>query len=327
MMSRTPLDADPRIETVDPAELVASGQVVPAVPEVPSKRVVSCPYPGAEICVGHTQDPLPERQEGDVWVRGLGVTDGHLNTSREGGLVDGWLRLGDLGYMADGELWVTGRADGVVVLHGEKHHPEDIERAVWRATGLRPSACAAFSGGFVVVLETGSPPDGLAHQASTAITNAIGFVPVALLVVAPGTIPTTQRQAPARQAARAVGERVVGMADRRIPDRGIAVVHGMVDVDPDLTDLVATFTEQLALAVISWSGATGHLQLRSSVSPVASRPGVRPVSDDPDGARTFEPDGGVTSRWSSTPRHPGTAVPSIPAPTAGVPVERWSWPS
>lgn len=199
MISKTPLDADPRVETVDLAELVGSGRVVPAVPGAPSKQVVSCgrPYPGAEICVGHPQRPLPERWEGDVWVRGPGVTDGYLNISSEGCLVDGWLRLGDLGYMADGELWVTGRADEVVVLHGEKYHPEDIEWAVSRATGLRPGTCAAFSrkdgnpGGFVVVLETDSPLNDLAHRASTAIANAIGIAPVAVLVVAPGTIPTT----------------------------------------------------------------------------------------------------------------------------------------
>jgi len=224
MISRTPLDVDPRVETVDLDELVGSGQVVPAAPGAPSKQVVSCglPYPGAEICVGHPQRPLPERQEGDIWVRGPGVTDGYLNTSSKGRLVDGWLCLGDLGYMADGELWVTGRADEVVVLHGEKYHPEDIEWAVSRATGLRPGTCAAFSrkdgnpGGFVVVLETDSPPDDLVHQASGAIANAIGIAPVAVFVVVPGTIPTTPngklQRAKLRElwASGALEERTVG---------------------------------------------------------------------------------------------------------------------
>ena len=199
MISKTPLGSDPRVETVDLAEMVGSGRVVPAAPGVPSKRVVSCGRlcAGAEICIGHPHRPLPEGREGDVWVRGPGVTDGYLNASSDGYLIDGWLRVGDLAYMADGEVWVTGRADEVVVLHGEKYHPEDIEWAVSRATGLGPAACAAFSrkdgqpGGFVVVLEMEGPPGDLADQASAVVADTIGIAPATVLVVAPGTIPTT----------------------------------------------------------------------------------------------------------------------------------------
>ncbi len=230
MITKTPSGADPRVEAVDLAGLVGSGRAVPAAPGAPSKRVVSCgrPYAGAEIRIGHPDHPLPEREEGEVWVRGPGVTEGYLNGTGDGRLVDGWLRAGDLAYLADGELWVTGRADEVVVLHGEKYHPEDIEWAVSRATGLGPGTCAAFSrrdgqpsrmaqnpagavsevdscgsaesagpvlrhpaGGFVVVLESAGTAGGLADRASAAVVDAIGIAPAEVLVVASGTIPTT----------------------------------------------------------------------------------------------------------------------------------------
>lgn len=199
MISRTPLDTDPRVESIDLGELVRSGRAVEAMPGAPSKRVVSCgqPYAGAEICVGHPDHPLPERREGEVWVRGPGVTEGYLNASVEGRLVEGWLRLGDLAYLADGELWVTGRADEVVTLHGEKYHPEDIEWAISSAVGVGPGACAAFSprdgraGSFVVVVGVDSPRSGLADEVSTAVSSAIGIAPSEVFIVAAGTIPTT----------------------------------------------------------------------------------------------------------------------------------------
>jgi len=229
MISKTPLDEDPRVETLDLAELVSSGRAIPAVKGAPCKAVVSCgrPYPGAEICVGHPHSPLPERLEGDVWVRGPGVTDGYLNTDSKGRLIDGWLRLGDLGYIADGELWVTGRADEVVVLHGEKYHPEDIEWAVSRDTGLGSGRCAAFArrdgepGGFIVVLEREGAPGDLADRASAAIVNAIGIAPVAAIVVTPGTIPTTPNGKVQRAKLRelwadgTLTERVVGSGTAR----------------------------------------------------------------------------------------------------------------
>ena len=52
-----------------------------------------------------------------------------------------WLRVGDLGYMAEGELFVTGRSNEVIVRLGQKYHPEDIEQAVQRADWrYRPAA-------------------------------------------------------------------------------------------------------------------------------------------------------------------------------------------
>jgi fatty-acyl-CoA synthase len=198
MITRTPLDSEPRVEAIALTELVGAGRAVAAEPGVPAKRVVSCgePYPGVEIRIGHPHDPLPERHEGEVWVRGPGVTDGYLNASGEGLLVEGWLRPGDLGYLADGELWVTGRSDEVVVVHGEKYHPEDIEWAVLRATGRQPGACAAFSapdpGGFVVVVEDdGDAASDLEQTVRNAVVAAVGIPPSAVHVVAPGTIPTT----------------------------------------------------------------------------------------------------------------------------------------
>lgn len=206
-ITRTPSGEDPRVDTVDLGELLGSGRALVASPGHRSKRVVSCgrPYPGVEIRIGHPEGPLPDRQVGEVWVRGPGVTDGYLAAADEGSLVDGWLRTGDLAYLADGELWVTGRADDVVIVEGHKYHPEDIEWAVSRATGIAIGKCAAFSAGdgLFVVIEEGARHADLADRASTAVAGGIGIVPDEVLLVAPGAIPTTPNGKVQRQKLRA----------------------------------------------------------------------------------------------------------------------------
>jgi acyl-CoA synthetase (AMP-forming)/AMP-acid ligase II len=198
MISHTPPGRDPRVDSVDLAELVRSGHALAARPGRRVKRVVSCgrPYPGCEVRVGAPDCALPDREVGAVWARGPGVTDGYVNVGDDEIFSGGWLRVGDLGYMEQGELFVTGRSDEVVVHFGEKYHPEDIERAVLQVTGLAPRACAAFAnqdgqaGGFVVVVETDHRPD-LPGRASAAIADAVGTAPSEVLVVPGGTVPTT----------------------------------------------------------------------------------------------------------------------------------------
>jgi acyl-CoA synthetase (AMP-forming)/AMP-acid ligase II len=56
-----------------------------------------------------------------------------------------FLRTGDLGFVQDGELYVTGRLKDLIVIHGRNHYPQDIESTVQAVhPGLRPEAGAAF---------------------------------------------------------------------------------------------------------------------------------------------------------------------------------------
>ena len=188
-----------RVDVVDLDELAGSSRALAPRAGRPSKRVVSCgvAHPGVEICIGSPTDPLPERHLGEVWVRGEGVTDGYVNTTSEGLFVGDWLKVGDLGYLAEGELFVTGRSNEVIVRLGQKYHPEDIEQAVQRAIGIAPGGCVAFSplegrqGDLVVVVEEATESGDLVGRVSAAITNAIGLSPSQVLLVPKGTIPTT----------------------------------------------------------------------------------------------------------------------------------------
>ena len=146
-ISHTEPSAELRVDVVDLDELARESRALAPKPGRPSKRVVSCGalFPGVEISIGSPTDPLPERHLGEVWVRGPGVTDGYVNTTGEELFVGDWFRVGDLGYIAEGELFVTGRSNEVIVRLGQKYHPEDIEQAVQRGTSMPPGSCAAFS--------------------------------------------------------------------------------------------------------------------------------------------------------------------------------------
>ena len=95
--------------------------------------------------------PAPEGQEGEIWVSGPSVSHGYWtgpggepNASALASLNGStYLRTGDLGFLRDGELFVSGRHNDVLVHRGVNYHAADIEDAAHLAdTGLRPTAAA-----------------------------------------------------------------------------------------------------------------------------------------------------------------------------------------
>jgi acyl-CoA synthetase (AMP-forming)/AMP-acid ligase II len=93
---------------------------------------------------------------GEIWVSGPSMTHGYWNRPDEteracrAYLKDTgegpFLRTGDLGFMQDGELFVTGRLKDLVIISGRKLYPQDIELTVEQShPALRPACCAAFA--------------------------------------------------------------------------------------------------------------------------------------------------------------------------------------
>ncbi|MBP2632103.1 MAG: Long-chain-fatty-acid--CoA ligase [Firmicutes bacterium] len=93
---------------------------------------------------------------GEIWISGSSVTQGYwektditknvfqayLADSGEGP----FLRTGDLGFIHDGELFVTGRLKDLIIVRGTNHYPQDIELTVEQChEAIRPGCCAAFS--------------------------------------------------------------------------------------------------------------------------------------------------------------------------------------
>ncbi len=103
---------------------------------------------GSRIAIVAGGKHLPDGEEGEIWVNGPCVTTGYWHGGGQDGPfgeLDGtrFLRTGDLGYLHDGELFVTGRAADVLVHRGVNYHAQDIEdAAVLDNPDVRPVAAA-----------------------------------------------------------------------------------------------------------------------------------------------------------------------------------------
>lgn len=110
--------------------------------------IVSCGRPvwGMEVRIidGEGKD-LPERVSGEVVVRGEAVFEGyHLDTALTAeARKDGWLHTGDVGYMADGELYICDRKKDLIITGGKNVRPGDIEGIVYSEIP-ECDLCAAF---------------------------------------------------------------------------------------------------------------------------------------------------------------------------------------
>ena len=114
------------------------------------RAIVNCgkALPGMEIEIrdehGRTR---ADRQIGKVWCRGKSVMHSYFRNEEatRDCLVDGWLDTGDMGYMADGYLFIVGRAKDMIIINGKNHWPQDIEWAVEQLPGFNHGDVAAFS--------------------------------------------------------------------------------------------------------------------------------------------------------------------------------------
>jgi acyl-CoA synthetase (AMP-forming)/AMP-acid ligase II len=211
-----PLERGARVEVVDPEVLRATGRAEPPRSGA-GRTVVSVgrAFPGAELRVVDPEGrPLPERVEGEVVLRGPSVMSGYYRDpeATERTLRDGWLHTGDLGFVADGELFVTGRLKATIIRAGEKYHAEDLERAAERVGDVRHGCSAAFAveaagtDDVVLVVEraarAGAEPAALARMVADAVVRAEGIA-ATVHVAPPGQVPKTSSGKVQRERCRA----------------------------------------------------------------------------------------------------------------------------
>lgn len=107
------------------------------------------PLAGHRIEVRGTDDSrLPDRQIGRIFVQGPSVMAGYFDDPKGTAEVldnEGWLNTGDMGYLIDGDLVVTGRSKDLIILNGRNIWPQDVEWAVEQLPTVRTGDVAAFS--------------------------------------------------------------------------------------------------------------------------------------------------------------------------------------
>ena len=117
----------------------------------PSRSFVLCgrPMPGYSVQIRDPQNlPRPERAIGRVCIHGPSLMSGYFrNDLATHGvqLENGWLDTGDLGYLVDGQLVITGRSKDLIIVGGRNIWPQDLEWAVEHLEGVRPGDVAAFA--------------------------------------------------------------------------------------------------------------------------------------------------------------------------------------
>ncbi|HEY6353770.1 MAG TPA: condensation domain-containing protein, partial [Burkholderiaceae bacterium] len=157
--------------TVDAPSLAAGRVRLGQVGAVGARVVVSCgaPVPGLEVRVVNpvTCNACAADEVGELWIAGTSVGrgyhghgDGRADVFNQRLCDDGaarWLRSGDLGFIQDGEVFVTGRLKDLLIVNGRNIYPQDVEWCAQQTNeGLRAGHGAAFSisedGGERVVL-------------------------------------------------------------------------------------------------------------------------------------------------------------------------------
>ena len=137
-----------RVELVEEERL--SGGVRDLSRPARYRAIVNCgkPMPDMDVEIrGENGEVKSDHQIGKVWCRGPSVMHSYFRDPQatEDCLVDGWLDTGDMGYMADGYLFIVGRAKDMIIINGKNHWPQDIEWAVEQLPGFNHGDIAAFS--------------------------------------------------------------------------------------------------------------------------------------------------------------------------------------
>jgi fatty acid CoA ligase FadD21 len=178
------------------------------VPQSPTLRIVDC----------DTNRECSQGLVGEIWIHGENVADGYWRKAPEEqrafgatlidpspGTPDGsWLRTGDLGFIFEHELFIVGRIKDLLIIRGRNHYPEDIEATVQEITRGRVAAISVpvdSTEKLVTVIELKKPGDskeetvhwlsGVKSNVTSAISNAHGLSVGDVVLVPPGSLPTT----------------------------------------------------------------------------------------------------------------------------------------
>jgi 1-acyl-sn-glycerol-3-phosphate acyltransferase len=237
-----PLGRGPRVDRIDVRMLADEGVATPhSAASEAVIDVVSCgsPLPAHEVrIVDDRGREVADRVEGRIEFRGPSAARGYYrNAAATERLVrDGWLDTGDVGYIADGELFLTSRANDQIKRGGHNIHPYDLEAAVGELAGIRKGCVAVFGTADrasgterVIVVAEAKPTDADSRAALRDRIVALAQVhlngpPDEVLLVAPRTVLKTSSGKIRRAACRELYEKRLLEAPRRAVWRQLATL-------------------------------------------------------------------------------------------------------
>jgi fatty-acyl-CoA synthase len=170
--------------------------------------LVSVGYPlvGQEIrIVDEKGKTLHEREVGEICVKSPSLTSGYYKNQKatKEAVREGWLHSGDMGFVLDGMLYISGRKKEMIIKRGKNIYPYDVERIASTVKGVRLGCCAAFdvhneeqgTEDLVLVCETTVKDKNHLERLKQEIHNEIlaklGIAPDDIRLVPRETIPKT----------------------------------------------------------------------------------------------------------------------------------------
>lgn len=185
-----------RVVDIDRASLNRNGEDVRSAGQGDLKQVVSVGFPVHGLEVRIVDDTSGAHTAfGEIQIRGAAVTTGYYGEACQSrSLFNGdWLRTGDLGFLLDGELFVTGRSKDMIIVHGQNFFPEDVESVVRAVPGVYQKRCVAFpvnTGlvermGIIAEVGEGVAADGLREQILRQVAGELALSHVDVHLVEP----------------------------------------------------------------------------------------------------------------------------------------------
>ncbi|MCL4256484.1 MAG: AMP-binding protein, partial [Anaerolineae bacterium] len=147
-VTQTPHGTIPRLDKIDKAQFIENRRAIPSDNDTDSMVMVSCgaPIRGTDVrVVDEHHHPLPERHIGEIAIHSdYMLTEYYRRPDLQPFTPDRWFLTGDMGYIADGEIYIAGRYKDLIINAGKNVYPQDIEAVVGSVDGIRAGRVVCF---------------------------------------------------------------------------------------------------------------------------------------------------------------------------------------
>lgn len=196
----------PVTDRIERDTFARTGSAVPTVDQDrPALEFVACgrPLPGHQVrIVDRGGRELPDRREGTLQFKGPSATSGYYRNREKTRTLfhEEWLDSGDLAYMADGEVYVTGRIKDIIIRGGRNVYPHELEEAVGNLEGIRKGCVAVFGSRdeasgterLVILAESRKKDpeaiEQLRREVSNTAVDLLDMPPDEIVIAPPGTV-------------------------------------------------------------------------------------------------------------------------------------------
>ncbi len=197
------IDFPVTVDEIDRDAFQEQRRAINARPGAPSIRMLSAgpPIPGTQVrVVSQKGESLPDRHVGELALKSDCMLTGYYQRPDETvkAFLDGWFLTGDYGYMANGEVYISGRNKDLIIVGGKNIYPQDLETLAMEVAGVHPGRVTAFglysedAGTEEVVIvaevETQEPGDldRISRQVREAVNRGSAVVLADVHLVGPG---------------------------------------------------------------------------------------------------------------------------------------------